>query len=267
MNKRIGILLVSVLLSVLVCFSLSSCSKQAEEIICTFTVIDIGNPTENEQSADFYLFVRKNDKYALYYVSNLYSESAVPLTDFVYDYVTRTSDGLTCVMRDGVQYTLDGKGNETRSNLITMQEADGFKVVKYGAFRNTYGVTDGGGNIIIPPEYWYIEYFGGSFFCTGYKFDEAVIIDRNGNALTPSNLRFAYGFHSPDNKNTLVIAEYAGELTDNVFKAVLVKSDGSIIIPDLDYYNFDYAENDTYTVQLKNGETCTVNNKGEVIGS
>ena len=35
MNKRIGILLVSVLLSVLVCFSLSSCSKQAEEIICT----------------------------------------------------------------------------------------------------------------------------------------------------------------------------------------------------------------------------------------
>ena len=43
------------------------------------------------------------------------------------------------------------------------------------------------------------------------------------------------------------------------------KSDGSVIIPELDYYSFDYAENDTYTVQLKNGETCKLNNKGEII--
>ncbi len=239
---------------------------EAEEIICTFTVVDSGDPTENERSADFYLFVRKNDKYALHYVSNSYNESAQQLTDFVYDCVTRTPDGLTCVMRDGVQYTLDGKGNETRCDLVTLSEADGLKIVKYSAFRNTYGVTDGKGNTIIPPEYWLIEYLDGGFFCSKYaKFEDGVVIDQSGKALTSSSLRFAHGFHAPDNKNTLVIADYAGELTGNVSKDVLVGGDGRVIVPDLDYNTLEYAENDTYTVSLKNGETCTVNNKGEVI--
>ncbi len=239
---------------------------EAEEIICTFNAVDSGDPTENERSADFYLFVRKNDKYALHYVSNSYNESAQQLTDFVYDCVTRTPDGLTCVMRDGVQYALDGEGNETRCDLVTLSEADGLKIVKYSAFRNTYGVTDGKGNTIIPPEYWLIEYLDGGFFCSKYsKFEDGVVIDQSGKALTSSSLRFAHGFHAPDNKNTLVIADYAGELTGNVSKDVLVGGDGRVIVPDLDYNTLGYAENDTYMVSLKNGETCTVNNKGEVI--
>ncbi|MBR6921991.1 MAG: hypothetical protein IKH51_07325 [Clostridia bacterium] len=240
--------------------------QEADSVICMFNTFQNTNPDETDRYLDLYLFVWKNGKYAQYYVPDYYNKSAEQITDFVYDQVTRTSDGITYALRDGVQYALDGKGNETRCDLVTLSEADGLKIVKYSAFRNTYGVTDGKGNTIIPPEYWYIEYLDGSFFCSKYpKFEDCSVIDKSGNALTPPHFRFVYGFHAPDNKNTLLIAEYAGELTGNVFKTVLVKSDGSIIIPDLDYYSFEYAENDTYTVSLKNGETCTVNNKGEVI--
>ena len=237
---------------------------EADSVTCLFNLVQNAASYEIKRDNDLYLFVWKNGKYALYYVSNYYNKSAEQITDFVYNDVTRSSDGITYAVRDGVQYTLDGEGNETRCDYVTVQEADGLKVVKYGAFR-AYGVVDSKENVIIPLNYWYIEYFGGNFICTGYKFDEAVIIDKSGNTLTPPHFRFVFGFHAPDNKNTLLIAEYAGELTGNVFKKVLVKSDGSIIIPDLDYYSFEYAENDTYTVSLKNGETCTVNNKGEVI--
>ena len=242
---------------------------EADEIICASDGLTNGATYDNvEIDAERYLFVCKNQKWALYHVSDFRYDSAVQITEFIYDSITRKADGITYAMKGDVQYILDSKGSEKEVESITLQKVGELSIVMYESDPFTHGVVNKNGERVIPLKYRTVEYIDGSFFCCkDAKFEDCVVIDTNGQALTSSHLRFVFGFHAPDNKNTLLIAEYAGELTGNVFKKVLVKSDGSIIIPDLDYYSFEYAENDTYTVSLKNGETCTVNNKGEIIES
>ena len=243
----------------------------AEDIVYASNGLDMYDDFYSDPN-DFYLFVCKNNKWALYYVPDYNAESADPiaeqLTDFVYDAMTRKSDGVTYAIKNGEMYTLDSKGKETKVGYTTVKEADGLKIVSFKAFSSTYGAVDGKGNVIIPLQYWNIEYIGGSFFCSGYKGEDGVVIDKSGKVLTPESayLRFVFGFHAPDNGNSLVIAEYAGELTDNRTIVALVGADGKIIIPQEDYNGIEYGENDTYTLlSLKNGGTHTVNNKGEII--
>ena len=77
-------------------------------------------------------------------------------------------------------------------------------------------------------------------------------------------MRFVHGYRAPDNKNTLVIAEYSLK-GDTGIKSGLLNGKGEIISLPTDHAGIEYNENDTYTVYDKDGGSYTVNNRGEKI--
>lgn len=242
---------------------------EAEEIICASDGLTNGAVYDNtEPYTERYLFVCQNHKWALYHVSDYYTESAAQLTDYIYDSITRKADGITYAMKGDVQYIIDGNGGETEAEYVTLEEAGGLYIVMYASDPFTHGVVNKSGERIIPLSYRNVEYIDGSFFCGGLKGEYGVIIDKNGNAITTpdvfEDLSFVHGYRAPDNKNTLVIAEYSLKGGTGI-KSGLLSSKGEIISLPTDHAGIEYNENDTYTVYDKDGGSYTVNNRGEKI--